>query len=172
MDLWDIHLTNLLWPQLEIVHLNNIWFQWVGDLCHTAIANTELFRKKVFRFGYFKKLRHWIAFKELWFNTTILYYFLGGYLRSLIFSNKQDSLQAWKVSMQWKLFLKNPWIPRRMKSSVSWESIFTCGLIDIRAFDHLILLWFQTNYGLRILESSRQTSPILTLQKYSISTHW
>ena len=39
-------VTNFLWPQLEEVDLDNIWFQQDGATCHTARATTELLREK------------------------------------------------------------------------------------------------------------------------------
>ena len=38
-------INNILWPQLEEVDLDNIWFQQDGAACHTACATTELLRE-------------------------------------------------------------------------------------------------------------------------------
>ncbi len=91
-------LTSYLWPQLEEVDLDKIWFLQNGATCHTARATTELLRKK---FGDSIILRNCdIEWPPRSCDLTPLDYFLWGYLKSLVLSNKPDSLQALEVNIE------------------------------------------------------------------------
>ena len=91
-------ITNFLWLQLEEVDLDNIWFQPDGTKCDTARATTELLREK---FGDSIILRNCdIEWPPRSCDLTPLDYFLWGHLKSLVFSNKPDPLQALKVNIE------------------------------------------------------------------------
>lgn len=91
-------ITNFLWPKLEEVDLDNIWFQQDGATCHTATASIELLREK---FGDSIISRNCdIEWPPRSCDLTPLDYFLWGYLKSLVFSNKPDSLQALQVNIE------------------------------------------------------------------------
>ena len=83
-------------PQLEEVELDNIRFQQDGATCHTAHATNELLQEK---FGHSIISRNCdIKWPPRCCDLTPLDYFLWGYLKSLVFSNKQDSLQVLEVN--------------------------------------------------------------------------
>ena len=76
----------------------NIWIQQDGITCHTALATTELFQEK---FGELIISRNCdIEGLPRSRDFTPLDYFLWGYLKSVVFSNKPDSLQALELNVE------------------------------------------------------------------------
>lgn len=90
-------LMDFLWPQLDDLDLDAMWFQQDGATCHTAAETIDLLRT---RFGHRIISRHT---PRNWpprsCDLTPLDFFLWGYLKSLVFANNPTTIEQLKENI-------------------------------------------------------------------------
>lgn len=85
-------ITEFFLPQLDELGLKNMWFQQDGATAHTARATTDILKKAfpgplICRFGDL----HWPARSP---DLTVPDFFLWGFLKSRVYVNKPQTLEA------------------------------------------------------------------------------
>lgn len=91
-------ITQLFLPQLDELGLGNMWFQQDGATAHTARATTDILKEAfpgrlISRFGDL----HWPARSP---DLTVPDFFLWGFLKSRVYVNKPQTLEALKENIR------------------------------------------------------------------------
>ncbi|CAK9801727.1 Transposable element Tc3 transposase [Anthophora quadrimaculata] len=79
-------ITDFLWPQLDDLDLDDMWFQQDGATCHTSGVTLELLQEKFP--GRVISRRSDVEWPPRSCDLTPLDFFLWGYVKSLVYSNK------------------------------------------------------------------------------------
>ena len=87
-------ITNLLWPELNGMDVENVWFQQDGATCHSANATMALLIKKFP--GRIISRNSEVNWPPRSCNLTPLDFFLWGYLKSKVYANKPTTVQQLK----------------------------------------------------------------------------
>lgn len=91
-------LTNFLWPNLDALDLENMWFQQDGATCHTAHETVAVLQEK---FGERIISRNaTVAWPPRSCDLTPLDYFLWGYLKSKVYANRPQTLDALRLNIE------------------------------------------------------------------------
>lgn len=91
-------LTDFLWPQLDEIDLENMWFQQDGATPHFANATITLLEEK---FGESIISRNaTVNWPPRSCDLTPLDFFLWGYLKSLVYENKPRTIDALKLNIE------------------------------------------------------------------------
>lgn len=91
-------LTDFLWPKLDEINLQVMFFQQDGATPHTANATMELLREK---FGESVISRNGtVKWPPRSCDLTPLDFFLWGYLKSLVYANKPRTIDALKLNIE------------------------------------------------------------------------
>ena len=90
-------INNFLWTKLEAMDTEDLWFQQDGATCHTALATMTLIHQRfegrvISRGGN-------VDGPQRSCDITPLDYFLWGYFRSRVFTNKPESFDDLKVNI-------------------------------------------------------------------------
>jgi hypothetical protein len=85
-------ITEFLWPQLDGMDMEGMWFQQDGATCHTACETMELFREK-FPGRVFSRNgdRNW--------PPRSCDFFLWGFVKSRVYANKPQTIPELKVEI-------------------------------------------------------------------------
>lgn len=90
-------ISNFLWPKLDDMDTEDMWFQQDGSTCHTAHATIDILRE---RFEGMVISRNCdINWPPRLCDLTPLDLFLSGYLKSKVYANKSRTLDAFKVNI-------------------------------------------------------------------------
>lgn len=91
-------LTEFLWPELDNIDISEMWFQQDGATCHTSRATMELLEEK---FGEWIISRHgFVNWPPRSCDLTPLDFFLWGYVKSLVYTNKPATLDALEANIR------------------------------------------------------------------------
>ncbi|GFX66670.1 putative DD41D transposase [Trichonephila clavipes] len=95
-DRYRAMITNFFIPELNNHDVQELWFQQDGATCHTAPATIDLLKytfgdRLISRFG----LVNWPPRSC---DLTPLDYFLWGYVQSLVYADKPQTLDNWKTT--------------------------------------------------------------------------
>ncbi|GFW14805.1 DUF4817 domain-containing protein [Trichonephila clavipes] len=83
-------ITNFLIPELNNHNVQELWFQQDGATCHTARATIDLL-KDTFNDRLFSRLGP-VNWPPRYRDLTPLEYFLWGYVKSLVYADKPQTL--------------------------------------------------------------------------------
>lgn len=91
-------LTEFLWPELDRIDVDDMFFQQDGATCHTALETMALLRTRfphrvISRFGD----QHWPPRSC---DLTPMDYFLWGYLKDKVYENKPQTIERLKEEIQ------------------------------------------------------------------------
>ncbi|GFW99770.1 uncharacterized protein TNCV_3419991 [Trichonephila clavipes] len=89
-------ITNFFIPELNNHDVQELWFQQDGATCHTARATIDLLKdtfgdRLISRFGP-------VNWPPRSCDLTPLDYFLWGYVKSLVYADKPQTLTIWKTT--------------------------------------------------------------------------
>ncbi|GFX84108.1 uncharacterized protein TNCV_4859161 [Trichonephila clavipes] len=89
-------ITNFFIPELNNHDVQELWFQQDGATCHTARATIDLLKdtfgdRLISRFGP-------VNWPPRSCDLTPLDYFLWGYVKSLVYADKPQTLDLWKTT--------------------------------------------------------------------------
>lgn len=91
-------ISNFLWPKLDNIDTEDMWFEQDGATCHTEHAAMDILRD---RFEDIVILRNgdinWLP-SQARCDLTPLDFFLWGYLKSQVYANKPQTIDALKVN--------------------------------------------------------------------------
>lgn len=91
-------LTNFLWPNLDALDLEDMWFQQDGATCHTAHQTIAILQEK---FGERIISRNsTVPWPPRSCDLTPLDYFLWGYLKSKVYANRPQTLDALRLNIE------------------------------------------------------------------------
>ncbi|GFT86115.1 uncharacterized protein TNCV_3257201 [Trichonephila clavipes] len=95
-DRYRAMITNFFIPELNNHHVQELWFQQDGATCHTARATIDLLKdtfgdRLISRFGP-------VNWPPRSCDLTPLDYFLWGYVKSLVYADKPQTLTIWKAT--------------------------------------------------------------------------
>lgn len=91
-DRYRAMLRDFLYPELEDIDIEHMWFQQYGAICHCATETLDLLKEK---FGDWTiSRRGFINWPPRSCDLTPLDFFLWGYVKSKVYTNKPDTLQA------------------------------------------------------------------------------
>lgn len=83
-------ITDFFWPELDDMDLDDIWFQQDGATSHTAVLSRDLLQEK-FPGRVISKFAD-VKWPPRSCDLTPLDFFLWGYVKSLVYSNKPTTL--------------------------------------------------------------------------------
>ncbi|GFV85803.1 uncharacterized protein TNCV_2004231 [Trichonephila clavipes] len=89
-------ITNFFIPELNNHDVQELWFQQDGAICHTARATIDLL-KDTFDDRLFSRFRP-VNWPPRSCDLTPLDYFLWGYVKSLVYANKPQTLDHLKTT--------------------------------------------------------------------------
>lgn len=87
-------IVNFLWPQLNAIDVEDLWFQQDGATCHTANATMALLNEKFP--GRIISRNSEVNWPPRSCDLTPLDFFLWGYLKSRVYANKPTTIQQLK----------------------------------------------------------------------------
>ena len=87
-------ITNFLWPELNGMDVEDVWFQHDGTTCHSANATMALLNEKFP--GRIISRNNEANWPPRSCNLTPLDFFLWGYLKSKVYANKPTTVQQLK----------------------------------------------------------------------------
>lgn len=87
-------ITNFLWPELEDMNVDDMWFQQDGATCHTANETMALLREKFN--GRVISQRGDVDWPPRSCDLTPLDFFLWGYLKKKVYVDKPATIQELK----------------------------------------------------------------------------
>ncbi|GFY34105.1 uncharacterized protein TNCV_4983081 [Trichonephila clavipes] len=95
-DRYRAMITNFFIPELNNHGVQELWFQQDGATCHTARATIDLLKdtfgdRLISRFGP-------VNWPPRSCDLTPLDYFLWGYVKSLVYADKPQTLDIWKTT--------------------------------------------------------------------------
>ncbi|CAK9806600.1 hypothetical protein ANTPLA_LOCUS4952 [Anthophora plagiata] len=90
-------ITNFLWPKLKDMDLNNMWFQQDGTTCHTAHATMDLLHD-IFN-GMIISCFGDVNWPPRSCDLMPLDFFLWGYVKSRVYANKPQTIDALKINI-------------------------------------------------------------------------
>lgn len=90
-------LREFLWPELETIDIENMWFQQNGATCHTANATLDLLREK---FGNRILSSGSVNWPPRSCDLTPLDFFLWGYIKSQVYADKPNTLEHLEVNIR------------------------------------------------------------------------
>lgn len=93
-DRYRAILTNFLWPQIDAINVDDLWFQQDGATCHTSRLTIDLLRAKfdnriISRFGDV----NWLARSC---DLTLLDFFLWGAVKDRCYADNPETIPALK----------------------------------------------------------------------------
>ena len=90
-------ITDFFWPKLDDIHLDDMWFQQDGATSHTADATMDLLHERFE--GMVISRRGDVNWPPRSCDLTPLDFFLWGFLKSQVYTNKPQSTDALKVNI-------------------------------------------------------------------------
>jgi hypothetical protein len=87
-------ITNFLWPELDGMDVDDLWFQQDGATCHTAHATMALLSEKFP--GRIISRNSEVNWPPRSCDLTPLDFFLWGFLKSKVYANKPTTIQQLK----------------------------------------------------------------------------
>jgi hypothetical protein len=91
-------IMEFLWPQLDSMDMEDMWFQQDSATCHTARETTELLREKFHgRVNSRNSDQNWPPRSC---NLTLCDFFLWGFLISHVYANKPQTVLELKVEIR------------------------------------------------------------------------
>ncbi|GFX95589.1 uncharacterized protein TNCV_4826031 [Trichonephila clavipes] len=114
-------ITNFFIPELNNHDVQELWFQQDGETCHTARATIDLLKdtlgdRLISRFGP-------VNWPPRSCNLTLLGYFLWGYVKSLVYADKPQTLDHLEDNIRCVIADIRPQMLE--KSSKNWTSDWT-----------------------------------------------
>lgn len=96
-DRYRTMIMNFLWPRMDGMDLTNMWFQQDGATCHTAREKLNLLDEKFE--GFVISRGGDINWPPRSCDLTPLDYFLWGYVKSLVYADKPQTIAALKANI-------------------------------------------------------------------------
>ncbi|CAI6355943.1 unnamed protein product [Macrosiphum euphorbiae] len=90
-------INNFFWPKLDDMDTEDMWFQQDGATCHTARATMDILRERFE--GMVISRNGDINWPPRSCDLTPLDFFLWGYLKSQVYANKPQTIDALKVNI-------------------------------------------------------------------------
>lgn len=90
-------LSNFLWPKFDNMDLDGIWFQQNGATCHTSNDTINILKERFE--GMVISRRGDVNWPQRSCDLTPLNFFLWGYLKSQVYTNKPQTTDALKVNI-------------------------------------------------------------------------
>jgi hypothetical protein len=87
-------ITDFLWPELDDMDVDNLWFQQDGATCHTADETMNLLNTRFA--GRIISRRSEVNWPPRSCDLTSLDFFLWGYLKSKVYANKPATIPELK----------------------------------------------------------------------------
>lgn len=91
-------ITDYFWPELDGLDITDMWFQQDGATSHTANVTMDLLKS---RFGERVISRNWpVEWPPRSCDLTPLDFFLWGYVKSLVYSNKPATIEELRANIE------------------------------------------------------------------------
>ena len=88
-------ISNFLWPKIDDMDTDNMWFQQDGATCHTPHATMDILHKRFEGMVISRGDVNWLPRSC---DLTPLDFFLWGYLKSQVYTNKPQTIEALKAT--------------------------------------------------------------------------